>query len=51
VGGWEGKVSKDKKKKLDVGWGENRKESPISAPSIHVSEVAGAGSLWPLSDI
>jgi hypothetical protein len=27
----------------------DRKENPISAPSIHVGALVGAGSLWPCS--
>jgi hypothetical protein len=27
----------------------DRKEKPISAPSIHVGALVGAGSLWPFS--
>jgi len=25
----------------------DRKENPVSAPSIHVGALVGAGSLWP----
>jgi len=30
-----------------LGWHRDRKENPISAPSIHVGALVGAGSLWP----
>jgi hypothetical protein len=46
----ENKVPKKKKKKknrVDVGCRRDRKENPISAPSIHVGALVGAGSLWP----
>jgi hypothetical protein len=29
-----------------LGWHKDRKENPISAPSIHVGALVGAGSLW-----
>ncbi len=35
------------KKKVNLGWHRDRKENPISAPSIHVGALVGAGSLWP----
>jgi hypothetical protein len=36
-------------KKVSLGWHRDRKENPISAPSIHVGALVGAGSLWPPS--
>jgi len=35
-------------KKVNLGWHRDRKENPISASSIHVGALVGAGSLWPL---
>jgi hypothetical protein len=35
------------KKKVNLGWHRDRKENPVSAPSIHVGALEGAGSLWP----
>jgi hypothetical protein len=32
---------------VNLGWHRDRKENPISAPSIHVGALVGAGSLWP----
>jgi hypothetical protein len=32
---------------MKLGWHRDRKENPISAPSIHVGALVGAGSLWP----
>ncbi len=34
------------KKKVNLGWHRDRKENPMSAPSIHVGALVGAGSLW-----
>jgi len=58
VGGWE-KFQKQKKKqqlrlglrkgketKINLGWHMDRKEKPISAPSIHVGALVGVGSFW-----
>ncbi len=42
--GWE----KGKQKKVNLGWHRDRKENRISAPSIHVGALVGAGALWPL---
>jgi hypothetical protein len=42
--GWE----KGKQKKVNLGWHRHRKENRISAPSIHVGALVGAGALWPL---
>jgi len=45
---WEGGGErKGKQKKVNLGWHRDRKEHPISAPSIHVGALMGAGSLWP----
>jgi len=45
---WEGGGErKGKQKKVNLGWHRDRKENPISAPSIHVGALMGAGSLWP----
>jgi hypothetical protein len=33
--------------RVNLGWHRDRKENPISAPSIHISALVGAGSLWP----
>ncbi len=40
------RVEKEQRKKFNLGWHRDRKEKPISAPSIHVGAVVGAGSLW-----
>jgi hypothetical protein len=59
VGGWE-KFQKQKKKlrlglrkgketKINLGWHMDRKEKPISAPSIHVGALVGVGSLWSIA--
>jgi hypothetical protein len=32
---------------VNLGWHRDRKENPISAPSIPVGALVGAGSLWP----
>jgi hypothetical protein len=32
---------------VNQGWHRDRKENPISAPSIHVGALVDAGSLWP----
>jgi hypothetical protein len=58
VGGWE-KFQKQKKKqqlrlglrkgketKINLGWHMDRKEKPISAPSIPVGALVGVGSFW-----
>jgi hypothetical protein len=31
---------------VNLGWHRDRKENPISAPSIHVGALVGAASLW-----
>ncbi len=41
------RAEKGQTKKLNLGWHRDRKENPISAPSIHVGALVGAGSLWP----
>ncbi len=45
------KMRKGKEKRVNLGWHKDRKENPISAPSIHVGALVGAGSLWPCSTI
>jgi hypothetical protein len=40
-------AEKGQTKKVNLRWHRDRKENPISAPSIHVGELVGAGSLWP----
>jgi len=56
-GGWGEKIKFQKKteiraekgqrKKVNLGWHRDRKENLMSAPSIHVGALVGAGSLWP----
>jgi hypothetical protein len=41
------RAEKGQTKKLNLGWHRDRKENPISAPSIHVGALMGAGSLRP----
>jgi hypothetical protein len=41
------RAEKGQTKKVNLGWHRDRKENPISAPSIHVGALVGAGSLWP----
>jgi hypothetical protein len=41
------RAEKVQTKKVNLGWHRDRKENPISAPSIHVGALMGAGSLWP----
>jgi hypothetical protein len=43
------RAEKGQRKKVNLGWHRDRKENPISAPSIHVGALVGAGSLWPNS--
>ncbi len=57
MGGWEKFQKQNKKKqlklglkksketKINLGWHKDRKEKPISAPSIHVGALVGVGSL------
>jgi hypothetical protein len=40
-------LRKGKEKKVNLGWHRDKKENPVSAPSIHVAALVGAGSLWP----
>jgi hypothetical protein len=40
------RAEKGQTKKVNLGWRRDRKENPISAPSIHGSALVGAGSLW-----
>jgi len=42
----EKRLRKGKQKKVNLGWHRDRKESPISAPSIQIDALVGAGSLW-----
>ncbi len=44
----ETRAEKEQRKKVSLGWQMDRKENPISAPSIHVGALMGAGSLWPI---
>ncbi len=45
--GWE-RAEKGQTKKVNLIWHKDRKENPpISAPSIHVGALVGAGLLWP----
>jgi hypothetical protein len=41
------RAEKGQTKKVNLGWHRDIKENPISAPSIHVVALVGAGSLWP----
>jgi hypothetical protein len=41
------RAEKGQTKTVNLGWHGDRKENPISAPSIHVGALVGAGSLWP----
>jgi len=43
------RAEKGQTKNVNLGWHRDRKENPISAPSIHVGALVGAGSLWPCS--
>ncbi len=40
-------LRKGNEKKVNMGWHMDRKENPISAPSIHIGALVGDGSLWP----
>jgi hypothetical protein len=40
------KAEKGQTKNVNLGWHRDRKVNPISAPSIHVGALVGAGSLW-----
>jgi hypothetical protein len=40
------RAEKGQGKKVNLGWHRDRKENPITAPSIHVGAVVGADSLW-----
>jgi len=42
------KPKKGQKKKVHLGCHMDRKENPISAPSIHIGALVGVGSLWPI---
>jgi len=39
------RAEKGQRKKVNLGWHKDRKANPISAPSIHVGALVGAGSL------
>jgi hypothetical protein len=41
------RAEKGQTKKVNLGWHRDRKENTISAPSIHVGALVGAGALWP----
>jgi hypothetical protein len=36
---------------VSPGTGRDEKGAPMSAPSIHIGALVGAGSLWPVSSI
>jgi hypothetical protein len=36
------RAEKGQRKKVNLGWHRDRKENPISAPSIHVGALVGA---------
>jgi len=36
---------------VSPGTGRDEKGTPMSAPSIHIGALVGAGSLWPVSSI
>jgi hypothetical protein len=41
------RAEKRQTKTVNLGWDRDRKDKPISTPSIHVGPLVGAGSLWP----
>jgi hypothetical protein len=41
------RAEKGQTKNVNLGCHRDRKENPISAPSIHVGALVGAVSLWP----
>ncbi len=43
------RAEKGQTTKVNLGCHRDGKENPISAPSIHVGALVGAGSLWQLS--
>jgi hypothetical protein len=45
ISGLRNGLRKGKGKKVNLGWHNDRKENPISAPSIHVGALVGASSL------
>ncbi len=47
----EVRAEKGQRRKVNLGWHRDRKENPITAPSIHVGALVGAGSLWPLEKL
>jgi hypothetical protein len=36
------RAEKGQRKKVNLGWHKDRKENPISAPSIHIGALVGA---------
>jgi hypothetical protein len=44
-------AEKGQRKNVNLGWHGDRKEKPISAPSIQVGTLVGAGSLQPQDTI
>jgi hypothetical protein len=43
------RAEKGQRKKANQGWHRDRKENPISAPSIHVGALVGAAHSGPYS--
>jgi hypothetical protein len=43
------RLRKAKEKKVNLGWHRDRKEKPISAPSICVGALVGVGSFWSIA--
>jgi hypothetical protein len=41
------RAEKGQTKKINLGWHMNRKENPITAPSIHIGALVGADSFCP----
>ncbi len=41
------RAEKGQIKEVNLGWHRDQKENPISAPSIHVGALVGAGSVHP----
>jgi hypothetical protein len=39
------RAEKGQRKNINLGWHMDRKENPISAPSIHIGALVGASSL------
>jgi hypothetical protein len=40
-------VEKGQRKKINLKWHMDKKDNPISAPSIHIGALVGVGSFWP----